>query len=67
LETLRNAWLDANDEATRSKLGAEIQRQWFVDVPHIPIGQWFQPVAYRDDLEGMVDGFPIFWNVKRKG
>ena len=67
LETLRNAWLDATDEATRSKLGADIQRQWFVDVPHIPIGQWFQPVAYRDDLEGMVDGFPIFWNVKRKG
>ncbi len=67
LETLRNAWLDATDEATRSKLGADIQRQWFVDVPHIPIGQWFQTVAYRDDLEGMVDGFPIFWNVKRKG
>ena len=65
LETLRDAWLNAGDEATRAKLGADIQRQWFVDVPHIPIGQWFQPVAYRAGLEGMVDGFPIFWNLKR--
>ena len=66
LEDLRTAWLNAPDDAARAQLGADIQRQMFVDVPHIPIGQWFQPVAYRGDLEGMVDGFPIFWNVRRR-
>ena len=35
------------------------------NVPHIPIGQWFQPTAWRDSVTGMVDGFPVFWGVKR--
>jgi peptide/nickel transport system substrate-binding protein len=66
LEELRNAWLEARDEAAQKTICAEMQHQWFIDVPHIPIGQWFQPAAYRDNLEGMVNGFPVFWNIRRK-
>ena len=65
LETLRDTWMNAPDDASRNKLGADIQRQMLIDAPHIPIGQWFQPVAYRGGLEGMVNGFPIFWNIRR--
>ena len=65
LETLRDAWMNAPDDASRNNLGADIQRQMLIDAPHIPIGQWFQPVAYRAGLEGMVNGFPIFWNIRR--
>jgi len=36
-----------------------------LDTQHIPIGQWFQPVAYRAGLEDMVNGVPIFWNVRK--
>ncbi len=62
---LRNEWLDAQDLATEQRLAVEIQKQWWIDVPHIPIGQWFQPTAWRDDLTGMLDGFPIFWGLRR--
>ncbi|MBC7635003.1 MAG: ABC transporter substrate-binding protein [Acetobacteraceae bacterium] len=65
LETLRDSWMTAPDDASRNRLGADIQRQMLIDAPHIPIGQWFQPVAYRAGLDGMVSGFPIFWNVRK--
>jgi peptide/nickel transport system substrate-binding protein len=66
IEALRGAWLDAEDVASQQRIAADIQRQWWIDVPHIPIGQWFQPMAWRDGLEGMLDGFPVFWNVRRR-
>ncbi|MDB5401872.1 MAG: transporter substrate-binding protein [Rhodopila sp.] len=65
IEGLRGEWLDAEDLPTQQRIGRDIQRQWWTDVPHIPIGQWFQPTAWRDNLDGMLDGFPVFWGLKR--
>lgn len=62
---LRNAWLETSDLETEKKIGRDIQSQWWIDVPHIPFGQWFQPTAWRDNVTNMLDGFPIFWNVTR--
>jgi peptide/nickel transport system substrate-binding protein len=67
IEELRAAWLDATDVAAQQRIAVEIQQQWWIDVPHIPIGQWFQPTAWRDDVDGMLEGFPVFWNVRRAG
>lgn len=65
IEELRTEWLNATDLPTQQHIAVEIQQQWWIDVPHLPIGQWFQPTAWRDNLDGMVDGFPIFWGIKR--
>jgi len=65
LEELRDAWLDASDDAERKRLAREIQVQAFEDVPYIPYGQFFQPMAYRRNITGVLDGYPLFWNVKR--
>jgi peptide/nickel transport system substrate-binding protein len=67
IEKLRGEWLDAEDLPTQQMIARDIQRQWWIDVPHIPIGQWFQPTAWRDSVTGMLDGFPVFWGVKRSG
>ena len=32
---------------------------------YIPCGQYFQPTAYRRDLDGMLTGLPLFWNLRR--
>ena len=43
----------------------EMQVQAFEDLPYIPLGQWQRPTAYRAELTGMLDGYPLFWNLRR--
>jgi peptide/nickel transport system substrate-binding protein len=62
LEALRVGWMDAADPKRQAQ---EIQRQAFQDVPYLPIGQYLNPTAYRNDLTGMMKGFPVFWNLRR--
>jgi peptide/nickel transport system substrate-binding protein len=35
-------------------------------VPVYPLGQYFQPTAYRTDITGVLRGFATFWNVRRE-
>jgi peptide/nickel transport system substrate-binding protein len=65
LEELRSQWIDAPDLASQKKLADDIQRQAFVDVPYVPLGQTLPVTAYRDSLTGVLNGFVIFWNVRR--
>jgi peptide/nickel transport system substrate-binding protein len=65
LEELREEWLRSADDDTRRRIGREMQRQAFIDVPYVPLGQFYQPTAYRDDLSGVLKGLALFWNVKR--
>ncbi|MCC7280826.1 MAG: ABC transporter substrate-binding protein [Acetobacteraceae bacterium] len=66
LEKLRDEWLfEASDDDSRRRIGREIQRQAFIDVPYIPLGLWYQNTAYRANLSGMLKGLPLFWNLRR--
>ncbi|WP_408901588.1 ABC transporter substrate-binding protein [Pararoseomonas indoligenes] len=65
LEALRQSWFDAPDLPAQQRAARAIQERAFQDVPYVPLGQFFAPVAYRRNLTGMVTGFPVFWNVRR--
>jgi peptide/nickel transport system substrate-binding protein len=65
IEELRVAWVDAPDIAAQKKIAEAIQLQCWIDVPHIPLGVWYQPMAWRDTIDGIPDGFPLFWGVRR--
>jgi peptide/nickel transport system substrate-binding protein len=65
IEALRDAWFEAPDPATQKRIAVDLQKQAFEDVPYIPIGQYFQPVAFRRSVGGVLTGFPVFWNVRR--
>jgi peptide/nickel transport system substrate-binding protein len=65
LEELRDAWLVAPDAAAQKKIGIEMQRQAFIDVPYVPLGVFYQPTAYKKELTGVLRGLPLFWNVRR--
>ena len=39
--------------------------QAFQDVPYIPLGAYSQPFAYRRSLTGMLNSFPVFYNIKK--
>ena len=66
IEELREAWLDVPDLDTKRRIAIEMQQPAFQDVPYIPLGVYFQSTAYRTDLNGVLNGFPVFWNVRRQ-
>ena len=66
LEQLREAWFAATDLAAQQVIAAAIQREALLSVPYIPVGQNFQPTAFRSDLKGQLEGFALFWNVHRQ-
>ena len=65
IEELRAAWVDAPDVPAQKKIAAEIQKQCWIDVPHLPLGIWYQPMAWQNTIDGIPDGFPLFWGARR--
>ncbi|HUA55542.1 MAG TPA: ABC transporter substrate-binding protein [Candidatus Sulfotelmatobacter sp.] len=65
LEALRDRWFEATDLGAQQKITAAMQQQAFQDVPYIPLGQYFLPAVHQVNLTGVLDGNPVFWNVRR--
>jgi peptide/nickel transport system substrate-binding protein len=65
IEALREAWFSAPDLAVQKKIGEQIQLQAFQDIPYYPLGLAQLPTAFRREITGVPEGFPIFWNVRR--
>ena len=65
IEQLRSQWFEAPDVKAQARICAEIQQEAFQNVPYVPMGQYLQPTAYRTDLQGVLQGFALFWNVRR--
>lgn len=65
LERLRTGWFEAPDSAAQKKACEDIQRQVMLDVPYIPLGQFYQPIAHRTDIANIPDGFSLFYDVRR--
>ncbi len=65
IEALRQQWIDAPDVAAQKKIAMELQSQALIDVPYIPLGQSFAPTSYRKSIQGILNGFVIFWNVRQ--
>jgi peptide/nickel transport system substrate-binding protein len=66
MEDLRTAWFDAPDLAAQKKVAEQIQLLVWDEAPYYPLGQWFQPIARRSNIDGIVKApFPLFWNVRK--
>jgi len=66
LEALRAAWFDAPDLASQKAIAAQIQLRGLENVTYLPLGQIFQPTAFRSDIKDIVKAmFPLFWGVRR--
>ena len=66
LEQLREAWFDATDLAGQKAIAAQIQIRALETVPYIPLGQFYQPTAFRSDIKDIVAAaIPLFWGVRR--
>jgi peptide/nickel transport system substrate-binding protein len=66
LEDLRQQWFDAPDLTAQKAIAAKIQLRALETVPYYPLGQDFQPTAFRSDIKDIVPtAIPLFWGVRR--
>ena len=65
IEALREQFLDATTAEDQKRLTQDVQLQAFQDVPYIPLGAYTQPFAYRRALSGLLNSFPVFYNVRK--
>lgn len=66
-EKLRNDWAAAPTLDARKAVARQIQENAWNFVPHVYLGQWVAPVAYRANLKGLVAVPEIvpFWNLEK--
>jgi len=66
LEALRQNWIDAPDLAAQKAICEQIQRRAFETVPFVPLGQIYQPTAFRNNVTNIVKAaIPLFWGVRK--
>lgn len=68
IESLRDQFVREADPAKQMELAEEIQRLAYEDVAYLPYGQWFLPIAHRDNIVGIIpSSVPYFmWNVEKQ-
>jgi len=67
IEKLRQDFARENDPIKQKQLADTVQARAMEIVTYVPIGQYLDKFAYRDDLDGIIQGpVPLFWNVQRK-
>ncbi|MDO9708247.1 ABC transporter substrate-binding protein [Paracraurococcus lichenis] len=65
LEALRQRWFDAPDLPAQQAVAREMQAVAFEEAPTLPLGQYFQPTAFRRSLVDVPKGMPLFWSLKK--
>ena len=67
LEALVTAWTRESDPAKQHDLVQKIQARGYVSVPYVPYGQFFQPIAFRSNIKGVLEsGQPVYWNIEKQ-
>lgn len=64
IESLRQAFARETDPDRQRELSDAIQARAIEVVTHGNFGTWYNPIAYRDNISGMlISPVPFFWNI----
>lgn len=67
IEKLRDQFSREGDPAKQKALAEAVQARASEYPTHLHLGQWYQPVAMRTNIDGMlVAPVPVFWNITKK-
>ncbi len=67
LENLRDEWASSTDAGKKKSVATEVQKRAYEVIPYVPFGQWFQPQAWRNNLDGLINApVPFMWNVSKR-
>jgi peptide/nickel transport system substrate-binding protein len=66
METLLDRFARATDLDQQRELATQIQRHALQFGTHAWLGEWYQPMAWRKEVSGVVKSpVPVFWNVTK--
>jgi peptide/nickel transport system substrate-binding protein len=66
IEKLRDDFAKATDPAKQKEIAEAVQVRQAEVVTHIHLGQWYQPIAARKPVAGILTSpAPVFWNVSK--
>ncbi len=66
IEKLREAFAFETDSAKQKALAEQVQGRAMEIVTYVPIGQYQEPQAWRDDISGVIKSpVLVFWNMKK--
>jgi len=67
LTKMIDAYAREASAAKRRTMIDKIQERGFVSVPYVPLGQYFQPIAFRSNIKGvLLSGVPVYWNIEKQ-
>ena len=66
--TLRDDFARETDPAKQKEIALAVRNRMVNEYPtHIYLGQWYQPVAHRSNISGILEAPAIgFWNIEKK-
>jgi peptide/nickel transport system substrate-binding protein len=66
-EALRRDYVAAQDETTRHAALEALQRRLWEIVPLVPLGQYKQPLAWRNEVSGLLTAtVNVYWNIEKR-
>jgi peptide/nickel transport system substrate-binding protein len=64
MEKLRDQFARETDPAKQKAIAEAVQMRATQAVSHINLGQWYQPIAARKNVDGILTTpVPVFWNI----
>jgi len=67
IESLREAYASATDDAKKKEIVDNLQREMVGEVTYVWLGEYMDVSAHSAKLSGIVEApFPVFWNIKKK-
>ena len=66
IEKFRDAFAKESDPAKQKQVAIDLQKYWVDHPTHAILGQWYQPIALRKEIDGMmVAPAAVFWNMTK--
>jgi peptide/nickel transport system substrate-binding protein len=67
MEKLRDQFARETNPPKQKAIAEAVQVRLIQSPTHIPLGQWFQPIAARKNVDGILTApVPVFWNVTKR-
>ncbi|ARO15810.1 extracellular solute-binding protein (plasmid) [Ketogulonicigenium robustum] len=64
IEALYTQWINAETQADRIEIAAQMQEQMFIDVPYVPLGSMYSVSALKENWSGVQTAMPTFYTLR---